>query len=255
MRPVMIIARNTFSEIIRDRILYGLVVFALLLIGVSLALGQLSFSEQGRISINFGFSSIHLSAVVMAIFLGSTLVSKEIDKKTIMTLLVRPINRFQFLLGKCVGLVAVILVLVLGLAAVLALVCWGLKIPPTAVFFVGLYGIFLEALVLLGITICFSTFTRPVLVVVFSIGIFLIGHWLDDLLFFAEKSDSYMFVAASEVITRLFPNLEFYNWRSLFIYQDPVPFRDMSLASVHALAWFGLSVFVAAFIFRRRDFV
>ena len=100
MKAIWIIANNTFREIIRDRILYGLVVFALLLIGVSLVLGQLSFAEQMRISIDFGFAAIHFSAVILSIFIGSTLVSKEIDKKTVMTLLARPITRFQFLFGK-----------------------------------------------------------------------------------------------------------------------------------------------------------
>lgn len=255
MKSILVIATNTFSEIIRDRILYGLVVFALLLIGISLALGQLSFSEQVRISVDFGFSSIHLSAVIMAVFLGSSLVAKEIDKKTIMTLLVRPITRLQFLVGKSLGLAGVITVLVGGLAIVLAIVSWGLGLRPDLRFVVGLYGVLLESLLLLGMTIFFSTFARPVMVVVFSIGIFLIGHWVDNLAFFGEKSQSYFFSAFSQVIIRLFPNLEVFNWRSLFIYNDPIPTRQLLLATANSLSWFVLAVLVAAFVFRRRDFV
>src|SRR3989344_2748310 len=100
MKIIRIIARNTYREIIRDRILYVLILFALLIIGVSLALGQLSFAEQTRISINFGFSAISLSTVVLAVFAGSTLVFKEIEKRTVLTLLARPITRSQFLIGK-----------------------------------------------------------------------------------------------------------------------------------------------------------
>src|SRR4051812_34634381 len=99
MKPVWIIAKNTYREIIRDRILYGIVVFALMLVGLSLALGQLTFAEQAKISADFGFIGIQLSAVVLAIFVGSSLVAKEIEKQTILTLLARPITRTQFLLG------------------------------------------------------------------------------------------------------------------------------------------------------------
>ena len=91
MRSAFIIAINTFREIIRDRILYGIVVFALILLGVSLALGSLGIQEQVRISLNFGFMGIQLSLVVLAIFVGSTLVYKEIEKQTVTTLLARPL--------------------------------------------------------------------------------------------------------------------------------------------------------------------
>src|ERR1044071_5461067 len=122
MRPIWILAVNTFREVIRDRILYALIVFAILLIGLSLALGQLSFAEQARISANFGMSAIHLCAVALAIFVGSNLVYKEIEKKTIMTILVRPISRLQFIFGKALGLTMVIVTMILGLACILALV-------------------------------------------------------------------------------------------------------------------------------------
>ena len=103
MNAVRVIAINTFREIIRDRILYGILVFALLLIGLSLALGQLSFAEQSRISANFGFTGIHLSAAILAIFIGSSLVAREIEKRTIMTLLVRPLTRTQFITASFLG--------------------------------------------------------------------------------------------------------------------------------------------------------
>ncbi|MCB0342972.1 MAG: ABC transporter permease subunit, partial [Bdellovibrionales bacterium] len=141
MRVVWIIALNTFREIIRDRILYGLVVFALLLIGLSLALGQLSFAEQIRISANFGFTGIHLSAVMLSIFAGGSLVAKEIDKKTILTLLARPISRFQFMLGKSLGLTLVVVSVVTGLALVLAFILMNMGFKLNEGFFLGLFGI------------------------------------------------------------------------------------------------------------------
>lgn len=255
MKAIWIIAKNTFREIIRDRILYGLIVFALLLISLALVLGQLSFTEQTRVSIDFGFTAMHLSAVVLAIFLGSTLVGKEIDKKTILTLLARPISRLQFLLGKCLGLVLMIVTLTSGLGAILCIVSMGMGMDPDLSLLAGMYGVILESLILLGMTIFFSSFSKPIMVVVFSIGFFLIGHWMDSLAFFSSRSQDKAFEAFSEVVIAVLPNLEHFNWRSLFIYGDAVPVNTLLLATVSSLAWFSLTILGAALVIRRRDFV
>ena len=254
MRIIQIIALNTFREIIRDRILYGLIVFTLLLIGLSLALGQLSFTEQARISANFGLTAIHLSAVILSVFVGSTLVAKEIDKQTILTLLVRPISRLQFLLGKCSGLLLVIFTVILGLSLVQLIVLTGLGVPITESFFVALFGISLESLVLLGVTILFSTFSRPLLVVCFAIGFFLIGHWVDNLNYFADVSRSEGFRVFAHVVTNLFPNLERFNWRSLIVYNESVAAIEVGMSSLYAIAWFVLLVGIASLVIRKKDF-
>ncbi len=254
MNVILLIARNTFREIIRDRILYGLIVFALGLVGVSLVLGQLTFSEQARISANFGFTGAHISAVFLAIFVGSTLVSKEIDKKTILTILVRPLTRVQFLIGKSLGLAAVITVVITGLAGVMLLIFNGLGLEVTYLFLVGLYGIFLESFLLLGLSLFFSSFSRPIMVVCFTGGVFLIGHWLGDLKFFASKSESEFFMGFANIINIIFPNLEKFNWRSLFLYNDDIFITEILSASIYSLAWFSFLVTLTALVLRRKDF-
>lgn len=254
MKIIWIIALNTFREIIRDRILYGLIVFTLLLIGLSLALGQLSFAEQTRISADFGLTAIHLSAVILSIFVGSTLVAKEIDKQTILTLLVRPITRLQFLLGKSLGLSLVILTFMCGLSVVQIIVFLGLGVDINGVFFVALHGIALEALVLLGAAILFSTFSSPLLVACFSIGVFLIGHWINNLSYFSNNSSSKEFRVFSQIVINTFPNLEKFNWRSLIIYNESVSFSEVALSSLYSVAWFILLITIAALVIRKKDF-
>lgn len=254
MRVIWVLAKNTYLELIRDRILYGLLVFAVMLIGLSLILGQLSFAEQSRISANFGFTAIHLSMVILSIFVGSTLVSKEMEKKTIYTLLSRPLNRPQFLLGKCLGLTLVTLTVVLGLALILALVFVGLEVPVNWEFAVALLGIILESLVLLGFTIFFGSFSSPMMVVTFSIGLFLIGHWLNDLSFFANKSQSESFAGFSHIISFLLPNLEKFNWRSLVTYHEPIAGKEVIAAFGYSWAWFILLITLTSYILRRKDF-
>lgn len=255
IRPVWIIAKNTYREIIRDRILYGIVVFALLLIGMSVALGELSFAEQARISANFGFAGIQLSACILAVFVGSSLVAKEIEKQTILTLLARPITRAQFLVGKFVGLSLVILTVMAGLAVVLAGLITALALPVNGTFSTALYGIVLEALILLGLALLFGSFARPMMTVTFTAALFLIGHWVGSLRFFMERSESGAFRAIGAVIVNIVPDLERFNWRSAPVYQIAVPAQEILAASAYAAGWIICLVAATSLIFRRRDFV
>jgi len=253
VRPVWVLAINTYREVIRDRILYALVLFAFLLIGLSLALGQLSFAEQARISANFGLSAIHLCAVALAIFVGSNLVYKEIEKKTIMTILVRPISRLQFIFGKALGLTMVIVTMVFGLALILALVFFGLGKPVDERFALVLAGLLAESLVLLGVTLVFSMITKPLLVVCFAIGVFLIGHWQGSLAFFAEKDQDGVLKGISWAVSHLLPNLERVNWKDLVLYEQPIEFAAKAMALGNALAWFALCIWIATLLFMRKD--
>jgi ABC-type transport system involved in multi-copper enzyme maturation permease subunit len=254
MRIIWIIAINTFREIIRDRVLYGIAVFAVLLIGISLALGQLSFAEQARISADFGLTAIHVSAIILSIFIGSTLVYREIDKKTIMTLLARPITRLQFVLGKCLGLTFVTVTAVLFLAGILALVFVGVEMPLVQQFPIALFGVLLESILLLGITVFFSSFASPMMVVAFSMAVFLIGHWVESLDFFIKKSPSEEFRLLAKALMVLLPNLERFNWRPNVIYLDPIAAKEVGMAAVYSFSWFGIFILFSVLIFTRRDF-
>ncbi|MBX3021508.1 MAG: ABC transporter permease [Bdellovibrionales bacterium] len=253
MRPIWILAKNTFKEVIRDRILYALLLFAVMLIGLSLALGQLSFAEQERISANFGLSAIHLVAIALAIFIGSNLVYKEIEKKTILTILVRPISRLQFILGKALGLSMLIAAMTAALAAILMLVFYGLNMKIDERFAIVLAGLFAEALILLGFTLVFSMFTKPLLVVCFSVGIFLIGHWQGSLQFFAKKAEGGVLPAVAWVVNHALPDLDRVNWKDLVLYNQPIDMPGKLMALGYALAWFVFCVCISAMLFKRKD--
>lgn len=254
MSSILIIARNTFREIIRDRILYGLIVFSLLLISLSMLLGQLSFAEQIRISMNFGLTAIHMGTVILSVFVGSTLVYKEIDKKTIMTILVRPISRTQFLLGKALGLSMVNIVVISGLSLVLIGILKVLGADLSPAFFVALHGVALEGIVLLGITLLFSSFSTPFMVVSFTMGVFLVGHWIESLQFFVESSESSAFILFQKVLNFVWPNLELLNWREQAVYADPISTSEVFYSSFYSIGWFALTITLTALILRKKDF-
>jgi Cu-processing system permease protein len=253
VRAIWIIATNTYREIIRDRILYGIMIFAVLLIGLSLALGELSFDEQARITTSFGLSAIQLSAMVLSIFLGSSLVTKEIEKKTIMTLLVRPVTRMQFLLGKAAGLLLLQVTVMTVLALVLMGIYWGIGVPLQYQFLLAMHGLFIEALVLLGLSIFFSIFATPMMVVAFALSLFLIGHWLESLAYFSRKATG-LAAALTGFLGHIIPDLEKFNWRSAVIYADEVAAGTIGWATLYGIAWFALLLVLSSFIFRRRDF-
>jgi ABC-type transport system involved in multi-copper enzyme maturation permease subunit len=253
MRPIWVLAANTYKEVIRDRILYALALFAFLLIGFSLALGQLTFAEQARISADFGLSAIHLVAVTLAIFVGSNLVYKEIEKKTILTILTRPISRLQFIIGKALGLTLLICTMIFGLACILSLVflLLGLKVDQRLLLI--LCGLLAESLVLLGATLVFSMITKPLLVVCFSIGIFLIGHWQGSLQFFTKKAGEGPLTAITWMISHFLPDLEKVNWKDLVLYNQPIDWQAKFAGLGYCLAWFGVYLCLAAFLFKRKD--
>lgn len=254
MKTLWLIARNTNKEIMRDRILFGLIVFAILFISMSVALGQLSYTEQGRISLDFGLAGIQISALLVAVFIGSTLVSKELEKRTIFTLLSHAVTRPEFILGKFLGMVQVLLIILSGLFCVVLGVTLVLNFPFNFEILLALFGVLIEALILLAVTIFFGVFTTPLMAVVFTIGVFLIGHWLSDLMFFATKSESEAFQAGARFIAYTFPDLERFNWKEAASYASPVPMGEIFQASFYGLGWIFVYLCLAIIIFRRKDF-
>ncbi len=267
MGQIFILASNTFREIIRDRVLYAAMVFVFLFLGLSMALGELTFTDRQRITVNFGLLAMQLGAIGLAIFMGVTLVSKEIDKKTVMTLLARPLSRFSFLVGKSLGLVGVICTLLLVLQAFLLVVFWFANLHINPYMFLALWGVLLEALVLLGAAIFLSSFATPITVASICVGVFLIGHWQKSLDFFIKLSEAEgsLFVWAGKAVRAVMPNLETFNWRPLAVFpgsetgvdldsKPTVELAEVMQASVYSFAWFFILVFAAFVIFRKKDF-
>jgi Cu-processing system permease protein len=255
MNSIYAIARNTFREIIRDRILVGILVFALLLVCLSVVLGQLTFTEHARLSANFGLTGIHISVVVLSIFVGSTLVSREIEKQTVLTLLARPISRTQFVLGKFLGLAFVEIAIMLGLSIVLWLLVSYLGLSFGTAFGIALFGIFLEGLLMTSVTMFFGSFAKPMMTVMFAVSVFLGGHWVQSLDFFIKKSNSAQFTAVASLVSKVVPDLEQVNWRSAPIYQTVIPGQEIATSFLYILIWIVCLQTFTALIFRNRDFV
>ena len=185
----------------------------------------------------------------------STLVFKELEKQTILTVLVRPLSRTQFILGKFLGLILVILAVMAGLAVILGGVFLIVQQSVTAQFLMALLGILLEAICLLSFALLFSMFARPISVVTFTLAIFLIGHWLSSLRFFSEKQPG-SFVDWIYRVLRLFlPDFEVLNWKALVVYNDPLRVMVHLHAILYAVLWIAFLMAFTAGLFERKDLV
>lgn len=253
---VFAIAANTFRETIRNKILYAILAFALFMIGMTFFLADLSVGEFARIIANIGLGCIHAFGVVMAVFLGITLVSQEVEKKTVYLILSKPVPRWEFVVGKTAGLSLTLALTTLAMAVVLFLVHAGYRLGggAEAGIFIAAAGVYMELVLLVCLASLFSTFTTPVLSAIFTLSAFVIGHVTGDLLAFGSLSESAAVRGASMGLYYLLPNLEIFNWKNDVVYGGV---RSPSLIALPAayLAAYGAAVLcLACLLFSRKDF-
>lgn len=251
---ILSIALNTFRETIRNKILYVILAFALLVIGLCYFLANLSVGELTRIIIDVGLASIHIFGVVMAIFLGITLVSHEVERKTVFLILSRPVPRWEFIVGKAFGLCGTLALVTLIMTASLFLVHAGYEGASEVGILVASTGIFMEIVLLICFASLFSSFTTPVLSAIFTLSIFLIGHVSRDLMVFGERSDSPAVRGAATIFYYLLPDLTHFNWKNEVVYGGVRSFSVLLLPAGY-LALYGAAVLLlACLIFSRKDF-
>lgn len=217
MSNILTIAKNTFKETIRERILYGILAFALLFLISTIFFGSISLGEDIRVIKDFGLAGIYIFSIIITIFLGTSLIQKELEKKTIYIILSKPVSTLEFLLGKFFGLLASIKLNVILMTAVyLAIVA----IKGGGFDYLSLFAILLlifELSIFVAITILFSTFATPLAGAFYSIIVIYIGHSLSILKKSAAKSSIFV-QYITDAVYYIFPNLEKFNIRNSVVY-------------------------------------
>src|ERR1700730_15140447 len=178
MSRVGVVAWNTFREAVRDRVLYNLVFFALLMMGAAILVGQISIGIEEMVIISLGLSAISVIGLLMAVFIGVGLVSKEMDKRTLYALLAKPVRRWEFLLGKFGGLVLTLTVNTIAMAAGLFLALKLVKSsgePVEGAVLVAIYFIVLKLALVVALALLFSCFTTPLLSILYTAGLYIAG--------------------------------------------------------------------------------
>lgn len=249
------IASNTFREAVRDRVLYNLIAFALLLSGAAIFIGQISIEIERLVVVNLGLTAVSLFGVVIAIFIGIGLVSKEIEKRTLYTVLSRPVRRWEFIVGKFFGLAGTLVVntffMAIGVFAALLYVAHKFS-SPDGFIFVALYFIILEFLILCSLALLFSSFSSPLLSAVFTFALFIIGSFADDLRGFAVLTHGVTRWIATGA-AYLVPNFSTLNVISAVAHQQPVSGQLVLQNTFYAVFYTAMVLCGAVLIFERRN--
>ncbi len=251
---VYAIAINTFKEVIRDKIFYSLVFFAMLLLGSSVLLSTLTLGERSKIIEDLSLSSIEIFGVIISIFVGIGLVNKELEKKTIYIIISKPIKRWQFLLGKYLGLSLVLLsyISVMTVCYMLALYMYTNKLPWQTLMAVLL--IYVELLVVTASAVLFSTFSTPTLSASYALALYVIGHMTEDLRGLAAKTGQAGVKAVLKFVYYFLPNLEDFNIKARTVHAIPVPAEYILMSVSYGLMYVMAILALSVLVFQRRNF-
>jgi len=252
---ILIIAKNTFREAIRDRILYNLVLFVLIITASAILLGELTDGQEARTIVNIGLNAMLLFGVFIAIFVGVGLVSKEIEKRTVYAIFSKPVKRGEFILGKYLGLCLTLLVniLIMGIGVTLALAYVGGG-SLTYTIWGGILLIFLELAIITAIAILFSSFSSPALSALLTFFVFIIGHMSASLRDLAAALGSRSATVFFEIIYYLLPNLAHYSFRTEAANAMTPSAAMLGGGVLYALVYVTIVLTISVLIFSRRNF-
>ena len=251
---VVLIARNTFRESTRDRVLAGVVLAGIALILLTLPLGTLALGESQRLTIDIGLTGISFFGLLIIMLVGTSLVAKEIERRTIFNLLSRPIGRPAYLVGKWLGLSGALWLVagLLGTALCLLLTIQGHGARGVAVLEAA-YMAGLELMVVTALAVLFSALSTPVLSALYTLGAYCVGQWSWDLREFAHQFPAPL-GAMLGVAANLVPNLPLFNMRALAAHGEPASPAHLAIATAYAAVYCGSLLALAAAAFESRDF-
>jgi ABC-type transport system involved in multi-copper enzyme maturation permease subunit len=254
LQHIISIAKNTFREAVRDRVLYNLVVFVLLITGCAIFLGELTAGQEGRTIVNLGLGAMLVFGTFIAIFVGVSLVSKEIEKRTLYTVFSKPIGRGEFVVGKYLGLCLTLFVnvLIMGIGVSLALFYVGGNSLALSIWGAILL-IYFELTILTAIAILFSSFSSPALSALLTFLVFIIGHFSASLRDFAENIGSQLAKVFFGVIYYLLPNLSHFEFRTESAHGLTPSGTLIGGAILYAVVYISILLAITILIFNRRN--
>ncbi|OLC83397.1 MAG: hypothetical protein AUH66_02730 [Acidobacteria bacterium 13_1_40CM_4_57_6] len=256
MRRAGVVALNTFREAVRDRVLYNLVFFAFLMMVAAIAVGQISIGIEQTVIVSLGLSAISVIGLLISVFIGVALVSKEMDKRTLYTLLAKPVRRWEFLLGKFAGLVLTLAVnttaMALGLLLVMIYVKHTLE-RSDAVVLVAVYFILLKLALIVALALMFSCFTTPLLAILFTVGLYIVGLYVQELRNVPVNVMSPAMAAFTKWLSYLLPNFENFNVMAMAAHGKAVPGAFILQNTLYTVVYCAIVLTAAAAVFSRRN--
>ncbi len=254
MHRIFAIVENTFKEALRQRLLVLLIVFSVILIFISLFLEPFAIGESPKILRDIGLAVATMFGVFVVIIIGSTLVHKDIEKKTIYTVITKPVRRSEILIGKFLGLFLLIVILECGMVMIHQLVIFIYEGSFDFSLLLALPFSLLEIMVLLGILLLFSSFSSPALSAIFGIIFFVVGHASPDLKLFADQVKVPALKYLAHGFYYVLPNLENFNYRLELVYHLPIHADQLLYSTCYGLIYIVFLLYFANLLFEKREF-
>ena len=267
MRSTLLVAIHVFRDSVRDKVLYSIVAFAVILMASSFLMGQLTAGQDVKIIKDLGLAAMSLFGLFIAIFIGIGLVSREIDRRSIYAVLAKPVRRHEFIVGKYLGLVGTLVVnlVVMAIAYYGVLEYMALTLPPTAfkggppatdprlLLAVGLIG--LELALVTAVALFWSTFSSSALLsAAFTAGLWVAGQFGADLRNFDQVVTSPAAVGLARGLYYVLPNFAAFDIKTQVVHGLPVSGAYLAATLAYAMAYIAMLIVAAVLIFSRRDF-
>jgi ABC-type transport system involved in multi-copper enzyme maturation permease subunit len=247
------IAHNTYREIIRERILYGVFLIAALVIGSSFFLATISFDQNARVLQNIGVAAIHLFSVFILIFVTTNSIAKDFDRRALYLLFSKPISRAHYALGKYVGLLLVLLTTLAILGGFYVLCLLAIDRSVTGPVLINLCYSFLEISLVVALAQLFAFFTSPLNATLYSIALYIIGHALPTLKTYTDTNSPTITRGLIDICYYIFPNLEKFDVRGATLYSLSLPASQVIWSIFYGLLYIGIALYLGIVVIRQRE--
>jgi Cu-processing system permease protein len=267
MRAITLVAGAVFRESVRDRVPYSMVVFAVLLMAASYLISQMTAGQDLKIIKDLGLAAIAMFGLLIAVFIGIGLVSKEVERRSVYGLLTKPVSRSQFILGKYAGLVLTLALNIAAMTIAFYAVLYYMDVTATAAtraswlvpatdvrLLVAIVLILAELSVVTAVALFFSTFSSPLLAILLTLGLWIAGHFNADLRNFENVIDAPVAIWIAKGLYYVLPNLAPFDVKAEVVHGVAVTMRHVALTLLYAAVYTGMLLVAAVAIFRRRDF-
>lgn len=256
LRRIFVIATNVFREVVRDRILYIIGFYALILSAAIRLLPEFAAATENKIFLDFGLAAMNVLGLIVAIFVGTGLVNKEIEQRTILVLISKPISRDEFIVGKHLGLSAVLALIIVAMTAIyLALMQFGIPYPLGSILLAALY-LFLQLSLISAIAIVFGVFTSSVLATLLSFAVYFMGNFSQDLVQLGRLSKNPGLQRLTQGLYLVLPDLSRLDLKNQAVYGSELLPNSVTLIADagYGLLYTVLLLAIAVLIFSRREF-
>jgi ABC-type transport system involved in multi-copper enzyme maturation permease subunit len=249
------IALNVFWEVMRERVLYLIALFALFLVGTVRLLREFALGTEFKIITDLGIAGIGMLGLIVAIFVGTGLINKEIEQRTILVLLAKPISRADLIVGKYLGLSAVLAVVVFCSSAIyLGFLSLNQISYPFGSMAIALFFIFLELSLLTAVAIALGVFTSSLLATLLSLGVYVMGHLSPDIIKAGELSENQAIKSFTRNLYLILPDLTKLDLKNQAVYGIIPDFSTLLFNAVYAAIYIVLLLAIANLIFRQKEF-